>query len=325
MAHILGFGGYVPDRVMTNDDWAKLVDTSDEWLVQRTGIRERRIAADDQSTLDLAEQAALRAIEDAGLSPDDIDEVILASDTPEARIPDTSAYLQHRLGLRQVPTFDLGGSGCAGFVLAVDVARARIAQRPKLVLVVGVEVITKLLSWKERDTTVLFGDAAGAVIMGPDPGRAEVLEVVAGTDGSKADILMLGVGGTSQPFDEGSVARGDYNVLVMDGQQVFKNAVNHMTASVRDVLDRVGRSIDDVALLIPHQANKRILDAVGRKLGTSDGQVYVNVDRFGNTGSASVPLALWEAEANGQIAPGDLVILTAFGAGLHWASAAVQF
>jgi 3-oxoacyl-[acyl-carrier-protein] synthase III len=319
----LGYGGYVPERVMTNDDWAALVDTSDEWIVQRTGIRERRVAAPDESTATLAHRAALRALDDAGMSAGDIDEIIVATDTPEVRTPDTASFLQHLLGAREVPAFDLGGSGCAGFVLGLDVARSRIAFRPKTVLVVGVELITRMISWKERETCVLFGDGAGAVILGPSGGDAELLAVSGGTDGAMTGILTLDVGGTKHPFDPESPDGHDH--LTMHGSEVFKQAVHRMSAATQDVLAEIGATTDDVDLVIPHQANKRIIDAVARRLDVPPERVYVNVDRFGNTGSASVPLALWEARANGHIRPGALVVLTAFGAGFHWSAAAIRF
>ena len=325
MTAIVGFGGYVPERVMTNEDWSKLVDTTDEWITSRTGIKERRFAADDESTLDLAAIAAERALKDAGLTADDIDEIIVATDTPEVYTPDTASFLQHRLGCRNIPTYDLGGSGCAGFVQALDVARARIHFEPKRILVIGVELISRLINWEDRATSVLFGDAAGAVIMDPGSGRAEVLAVLTGTDGSKADILTLQTGGTRHPFTAEAAARGDHQRLDMNGREVFREAVRRMSGVVEDVLDQIGKRLEDVALIVPHQANLRIIDAVGKKLGTSENQVYVNVDRYGNTGSASVPLALWEANEEGLIKEGDLVVLTAFGAGFHWAAAALQF
>jgi 3-oxoacyl-[acyl-carrier-protein] synthase III len=325
MTRILGFGGYVPERVMTNDDWARLVDTTDEWITSRTGIRERRFAADHESTVDLAMAASRRAMADAGLGPDDIDEVIVATDTPEVYTPDTASFLQHRLGLRPIPAFDLGGSGCAGFVQALDVARARIAFEPKRVLVVGVELISRLISWNERATCVLFGDGAGAVVMGPEGGQAEVLDVVAGTDGSKSGILTLLTGGTRHPFTLEAALAGEHQHLVMHGGEIFKEAVQQMSAAVTAVLERIGRTIEEVRLVIPHQANGRIIEAVGRRLRLAPDRVYVNVDRYGNTGSASVPLALWEARTTGLVQPGDLVVLTAFGAGFHWAAAAIRF
>jgi 3-oxoacyl-[acyl-carrier-protein] synthase-3 len=326
MTSILGFGGYVPERVMTNEDWAELVDTSDEWITQRTGIKRRRVAAEDESTLTLAGNAGAMAIEDAGLSPDDIDEIIVATDTPEMYTPDTAALLQDLLGCRHVPTYDLGGSGCAGFVQALDVARARIAFQPKRILVVGVELITRMIDWTDRSTAVLFGDGAGAVVLGPAvDDRPEVLDVLAGTDGSAAGILTLAAGGTRNPFNRETLESGEYNRLVMDGREVFVEAVRRMSEAVTELMTRLGRSMEDIALVIPHQANLRIIDAVRKKLGATPEQVYVNVHEYGNTGSATVPFAMWEAVETGRIERGDLVVLTAFGAGFHWAAAAVQF
>jgi 3-oxoacyl-[acyl-carrier-protein] synthase III len=325
LTRIAGFGGYVPDRIMTNEDWAARVDTTDEWIIQRTGIRERHFAADDESTLDLAQRAAERAMKDASVGAEEIDEIILATDTPDRYTPDTAALLQDRLGCRHISTFDLAGSGCAGFVQALDVARSRIAFTPRQILVVGVELISRLISWEDRATCVLFGDAAGAVVMTPSRGAAELVDVITGTDGSKADILTLQVGGTRYPFGEQAFVSGDYQRLDMDGREVFREAVMHMSGVVAELLVRIGREVGDVALVIPHQANKRIIDAVRQRLGVPEEAVYVNVDRFGNTGSASVPLALWEAKDHGAISPGDLVVLTAFGAGFHWAAAALQF
>ena len=325
MTGIVGFGGYAPEKVMTNEDWAGLLDTSDEWITQRTGIKERRVAADDESTVDLAAHAATAALKSAGLVPDDIGEIIVATDTPEVYTPDTASFLQHRLGVGNVPSFDLGGSGCAGFIQALDVARARIALEPKNVLVVGVELLTRLLDWNDRSTVVLFGDGAGAVVLSPGPGRAELLDVVAGTDGSMTDILTLGTGGTRDPFTLEAAQAGEHKHLVMKGGEVFKQAVRRMSSAVDDLLERIDRSADDVSVVIPHQANKRIIDAVQRRLGLDESVMCVNIDRYGNTGSASVPLALWEAQEAGRIKTGDLVILTAFGAGFHWSAAALQF
>jgi len=325
VAHILGFGGYAPERVVTNDDWARWVDTTDEWITQRTGIKRRRFAAEDESTMTLAAEAASSALKDADLTPDDIDEIVLATDTPEMMTPDTAALVQNRLGCREIPTYDLGGSGCAGFVQALDVARSRIIVEPKRVLVIGVELISRMISMNDRATAVLFGDAAGAVVLGPSGGRAEVLGVVAGTDGSAAEILTLAAGGTRNPFNAESLASGDYNRLVMDGRKIFVEAVRRMSEAASDVLDKVGRSLSDVKLVIPHQANLRIIEAVRKKLDLTEESVYVNVHEYGNTGSATVPLAMWEAVNRGRIEEGDLVVLTAFGAGFHWAAAAVQF
>ena len=239
MAGILGFGGYVPERVMTNDDWSALVETTDEWITNRTGIKRRRFAAEGETTLDLAAAAAVRALTDARLEPEDLDEIIVATDTPEVYTPDTASLLQHRLGCRNVPSYDLGGSGCAGFVQAMDVARARIHFASRRVLVVGVELISRLMSWNDRATCVLFGDAAGAVVMGPGPGEAEMLDAVAGTDGSRWDILTLRTGGTRHPFSAEAAASGAHQNLEMQGTEVFREAVRRMSSSVVDLLHRL--------------------------------------------------------------------------------------
>lgn len=322
---ILGIGAYAPSRVMTNDEWAELVDTDDEWIVTRTGISRRRFAADDETTVDLAAAAAEKALADAGLEARDIDEIVVASDTPEVYTPDTAAFLQHRLGAREVPAYDLGGSGCAGWVLGLDIAATRAHAAAKRVLLVGVELISRLMNWQDRNTAVLFGDAAGAVVIGPGDVKGEILAVAAGTDGSKADILTLTTGGTRRPFTLEGAARGEHKDVVMQGREVFREAVHRMVEAAAEVLERIGRNIREVALVVPHQANRRIIDAVADRLGLTEDRVFVNVHEYGNTGSASVPLALAQAREQGRVGEGDLVLLTAFGAGFHWAAAAVQF
>jgi 3-oxoacyl-[acyl-carrier-protein] synthase-3 len=318
-------GAYLPERVMENDEWAALVDTSDEWIRKRTGILRRRVAAADESTADLATAAASTALTDAGLTAADLDEIIVATDTPEVFIPDTAAFLQARLGAPEITAYDLGSSGCAGFVLALDVAKARAMTGNRTVLVVGVELLTRLMSWQDRNTCVLFGDAAGAAVVGRRSDAAEILAANAGTDGTRSDILGLEVGGTRAPFSEERARRGQHTNLVMHGREVFREAVARMTASSRRVLDEAGVSVAELALIVPHQANLRILNQVRDRLGADPDQLFVNVQEYGNTGSASVPVALWEAREAGRISRGDLVLLTAFGAGFHWASMLLRF
>ncbi len=322
---LLGLGAYLPERVMTNDEWAEHVDTSDAWIVERTGIHRRRFAAADESTADLAVRAAQRAIDDAGLTPADIDEIIVATDTPEVYSPDTASFLQARLGTREITAYDLGSSGCAGFVLALDVARARALQKDRRILVVGVELLSRLMDWTDRNTCVLFGDAAGAAVVGRTSGDAVILAANAGTDGTQSDILGLEVGGPRVPFTEERARARLHQHLVMKGREVFRAAVHRMSACAHELLDQAGLTLDDVALIIPHQANLRILNAVRDRLGVPDEKVFINVYEYGNTGSASVPVALWEARAQGRIQPGDIVLLTAFGAGFHWAGVLVRF
>lgn len=322
---LVGLGAYAPERVMTNEDWCRHVDTSDQWIVERTGIRCRRIAAEDETTVDLGEQAARAALADAGLDPEHIDELIVATDTPEVYVPDTSSILQHRLGLRQIPTYDLGGSGCAGFVQALDVARSRVHTGTRRVLVVGVELLTRLMSWTDRNTCVLFGDAAGAAVVSQVEDSGEILGAVSGTDGSRADILGLEVGGTRKPFTLERAQKDEHHAVVMNGREVFKEAVHRMSQAARQVLEQAGRSLSEVQLVVPHQANLRIIHAVAKQLEVDLERVFINVQDFGNTGSASVPLALTQARAAGRVRRGDLVLLTTFGAGFHWAAMLVQF
>ena len=322
---ILGLGAYVPDHVMTNDDWAEYVDTSDEWISSRTGIKTRRIAAPDQTTVDLAAEAARRALHDAGLRIDDVDEIIVATDTPEVRIPDTAAYLQSQLGAREVPAYDLAGSGCAGFVLALDVARTRSAADNRRVLVVGVELLTREMDWHDRATCVLFGDAAGAAVIGPGADIVEMLAFTAGTDGTQAEILGLESGGTRLPFSLEGARRGEHKRIAMKGREVFREAVRRMSGAALEVLKVAGVSVSDLSLVVPHQANLRIIHAVQRTLGLPDAMMYVNLQDYGNTGSASIPLALSEALAAKRISAGDLVLLTTFGAGFHWAAMVLRF
>ena len=322
---VLGIGAYLPDRVMTNEEWAEHVDTSDEWITARTGIKTRRVAAENQTTVDLAAAAAERALEDAGVEIAGIDEIIVATDTPEVVIPDTAAYLQNRLGAREVPAFDLAGSGCAGFILGLDVARSRAQTGDRKILLVGVELLTKLMDWKDRATCVLFGDAAGAAVIGSGEGAAEIVGFTAGTDGTQAEILSLEMGGTRAPFTLEGAERRDHKKIVMKGREVFREAVTRMSAAAKEVLIQAGAVVEDVKLVIPHQANLRIINAVQKALGVPDNKIHINVQDYGNTGSASVPLALWEARNQGRIDPGDLVLLTAFGAGFHWAAALLKF
>lgn len=322
---VLGLGAYVPDRVMTNDEWAEHVDTSDEWIIARTGIKTRRIAAEDQTTVDLAAAAAERALADAKVEIDEIDEIIVATDTPEVFIPDTASYLQNRLGAREVPAFDLAGSGCAGFILGLDVARSRAQTGDRKVLLVGVELLTRLMDWKDRATCVLFGDAAGAAVIGSGEGAAEILGFTAGTDGTQAEILGLEAGGTRAPFTLEGAQRRDHKKVVMKGREVFREAVTRMGSAAKEVLAQANVVVDDLKLVIPHQANLRIINAVQKALSVPDDKIHVNVQDYGNTGSASVPLALWEARNQDRIEPGDLVLLTAFGAGFHWAAALLRF
>ena len=322
---LIGLGAYLPQRVMSNAEWTHYVDTSDEWITARTGIKNRRIASAEESTADMAVAAAQSALDDAALRAEEIDEIIVASDTPEVYLPDTACFVQHRLGAREIPSYDLGSSGCAGFLLALDVARSRIHSGAQRILVIGVELLTRLMSWQDRETCVLFGDGAAAAVIGRGEGMAEIVAAVAGTDGSQSNILTLEVGGTRHPFSLEAAQSGRHKHTVLNGREVFKGAVRRMSEASCQVLAQANLTMKDVSLVIPHQANLRIIEAVAKRLEVPMEKFYVNIQDYGNTGSASVALALWEARKQGKVKQGDLVLLTAFGAGFHWAAVLLQF
>lgn len=322
---LLGVGAYLPARVMHNEEWSEHVDTSDAWIRERTGIVTRRIASPEETTVDLAVAAARSALERSGVDASALGEIVVATDTPEVYVPDTASFVQHRLGAPEVPTYDLSGSGCAGFLQALDIARARVLLGREPILVIGVELLTRLIDWHDRNTAVLFGDGAGAALVGSGAPAAEILAADAGTDGSRTASLGIEVGGTRRPFTL-EEARGHHQkTAVMNGREVYREAVRRMTEVSQRVLAQAGVGTGDLALVIPHQANARIIEAVGQRLGLPREKVFVNVDSYGNMGSASIPVALWEAETTGRIAPGDLVLLTSFGAGFHWGAMLLRY
>ena len=321
----MGVGAYAPAQVMTNEDWAKHVETSDDWITARTGIKRRHIAAEDESTADMAVKAAQSALAAAKLGPEAIDEIIVATDTPEMRIPDTASFVQHRLGAREVPAYDLGGGGCYGFLQGVDIARSRVLHNGGTVLVIGVQLLLRLIDWTDRNSCVLFGDAAGAAIVGQNGAGPEILSMVSGTDGRHTGAISLPVGGTRHPFTLEAAQQNLQQRVLLEGRAVFKEAVKRMTQAARDALAKAGSSVSDVALVVPHQANLRIIEAVAEHLGLPLEKFFVNLQEYGNTGPASLPVALWDAMRQKIIKPGDLVLLTAFGAGLHWGAAVLQF
>lgn len=322
---IRGLGSYAPARIVTNDDLAHVVDTSDEWIRSRTGIRERRLAGDDETTSDLATAAARRALAAAGLQPADIDLVIVATITPDMPFPSTACLVQHKLGLRQVPCFDLEAA-CSGFLYVLDVAAALLRAGPyKHALVIGAEKLSSILDWEDRTTCVLFGDGAGAVVLGldPTPGLG-LLASRLGADGGDGDKLCQPGGGSAQPASLASIASRQH-YLKMQGREIFKSAVRVMEQSALDLLAAEGLTPQDIALVIPHQANSRIIDAIRERLELPPERVFLNLDRYGNTSAASIPLALDEAVQAGRIRSGDLVLLVAFGAGLTWGSTLLKW
>jgi 3-oxoacyl-[acyl-carrier-protein] synthase III len=320
---ITGLGCHVPERVVTNADLTDLVDTSDEWIVSRTGIRERRIAAPDEATSDLALPACRRALESAGLDPGDIDLLIVATVTPDMFFPSVGAILADRLGMPKAAAYDLS-AGCSGFVYAIaqgyGMVAAGLSQRA---LVVGGDILSRITDWSDRSTCVLFGDGAGAVVI-ERVQRGGFLGFELGAEGSGGEHLTLPAGGSRVPSTAESVTENQH-VIKMNGREVFKFATRVLVSSAETLLERCGKTIDDVDVYVPHQANVRIIDHAARKLGVPSEKVVIDVDRYGNTSSGSIPLALADAEADGRLRPGSLVLMTGMGAGLTWGSALIEW
>ncbi len=309
---IAGLGIRLPDRVVTNDDLAEVLDTSDEWIRTRTGIRERHVAAPEEATSDLAAAAAAAALEDAGLSPADVAAVIVATTSPDHSVGATAPLVAAALGTH-APAFDLNAA-CSGFIYALRVAAGLVESGP--VVVIGAETLTRMVDPGDRSIAVLFGDGAGAVVLVRDE-TARLGPFVLGSDGAGTSMLWTPAGGTRRPFDAAVLAEGSH-YLSMRGGDVYRNAVARMTESARQVLEAADLGVDDVALLVGHQANVRILEAVASRLEVPTERAQVSLDRHGNTSAASIPLALWDARDQGRLHAGDHVLLTAFGAGLTW-------
>lgn len=312
---ITGLGSYLPAQVVTNEDFAKRLDTSDEWIRTRTGIRERHYAAPDEATSDLAFAAGRAALRDAGLTPDDIDVIIVATTTPDHPVPATAPIVAAKLG-RTCTAFDLNAA-CSGFVYGLQVG-AGIAAGGSTVLLIGAETLTRYVDHDDRSIAVLFGDGAGAVVLQRDEAAA-MGPFDLGSDGSELEILWMRAGGSREPFDP--VAHVDASSrMSMRGGDVYRHAVTRMTSSSQIVLESAGLSVDDIDLMVGHQANQRILEAVGQRLGVPEGRSHMTVDRHGNTSAASIPLALDDARREGRLEPGTRLLLTAFGGGLTWGS-----
>lgn len=318
-AAILGLGMHVPPRILTNADLEKIVETSDEWIVTRTGIRTRRIVEGDQAASDLAVPAAEAALRDAGISAADLDLIICGTTTPDMIFPATACIVQERIGATRAGAFDLLAA-CSSFVYGVVTAAQMIeAGLVRHVLVLGAEVLTRLADWSDRTTSVLIGDGAGAVVMGPSSGGGGVLSTVVGSDGSAADILKLPSGGSRIPMTEEAVAKGLHRAR-MDGQSVFKLAVRIVPDAIHEVVRKAGFSLDDISLVVPHQANQRITEAIARATGLPMERFVSTIEAYGNTSSASVPISLWEARSDGRIKDGDHLVLIGFGGGFTWAA-----
>lgn len=325
MAGITGLGINVPARVLTNLDLEGIVDTSDAWILERTGIRERRIAAPGEAASDISVEAARKALEAAGLAPAEVDLIIVATSTPDMLFPATACLVQDRLGAKRAAAFDLE-AGCSGFVYGLAVGAQFInAGFYRNVLLIGVDVLSKVTNWEDRSTCVLFGDGAGAVVLQPVEPPKGILSLYLRADGSGSDLLKLPAGGTRLPASTETV-RERQHYLYMNGREVFKFAVRAMEEAALEVLRRAGVNQGEIDCFIPHQANVRIIDALAKRLGLSPDKVIVNVDRYGNTSAASIPIAFYEGVMNRKIKSGEsLVLLVAFGAGLTWGAVLLRY
>ncbi len=320
---ITGIGSYAPERVMTNDELAQIVETSDEWIVERTGIRERRMAGPDEALSDLSLPAAVDALEQSGLDPASLDLVIVATVTPDMAFPSTGAILADRLGAKDAAAYDLS-AGCTGFVYALAQAHGMLAGGlVDRVLVVGGDVLSRIVDWEDRSTCVLFGDGAGAVVL-ERVREGGFLGFELGADGSGGSQLYMPAGGSRAPATAETVASRQH-FAKMNGREVFKFATRVLVDSAERVLDECGVSVSEVDVYVPHQANVRIIDHARRKLGIPEERTVVNVDRYGNTSSGSIPLALGDAEVDGRLRAGELVLMTGMGAGLTWGSALIEW
>jgi 3-oxoacyl-[acyl-carrier-protein] synthase III len=325
---IIGTGSYLPEKILTNDDLSKIVDTSDEWITTRTGIKERHIAAPEQATSDLAAEAAQRAMAAAGITPGEIDLIVVATVTPDMFFPSTACIVQRKLGATNAVCFDISAA-CSGFLYALQVARHFLnAGTRATALVIGAEKLSSLVNWEDRNTCVLFGDGAGAVVIRAEdtateaPGR--VLSTVMGSDGNLTDLLKVPGGGSACPITAENVADKP-NTIHMEGRETFKHAVTRMCQASEQALAMAGLTKDDIAMVIPHQANARIITAIADRLGLPAEKTFMNVDKYGNTSAATIPIALDEAQRQGRIQRGDIVLLVAFGGGFTWASSVVRW
>ena len=321
---IVGVGSYVPSKILTNHDLEKMVETSDEWITTRTGIKERRIAAENEYTSHMAAEAANRAMKMAGVKPEEIDLVIIATITPDMPFPATACLVQEKIGAKNAAAFDLEAA-CSGFIYGLEVGQQFIMSRTyNTVLVIGAEKLSSIVNWSDRNTCVLFGDGAGAAVLQNREDSHGLLTAVMGADGEKADLLFMPGGGSRCPATKESVdARLHY--LQMDGKQAFKNAVQAMESAATEAMKRCEVDITKIKCVIPHQANMRIIDAVAERLGARQEQLFVNLDKYGNTSAASVAIALDEAVSSGKVSRGDLILLVVFGAGLTWGAAVIEW
>lgn len=321
---IIGTGSYVPEQRLTNADLSKIVETTDDWITTRTGIKERRIAAKDENTSDMGAKAALSAIDQAQISPEEIDLIVVATATPDMLFPATACFVQKKIGARNAACVDIAAA-CAGFIFGLEIGQQFITSHTyDTVLVIGAEKLTSITNWTDRNTCVLFGDGAGAAILRHRGSTHGVISTHIGSDGEFSDILFMPGGGSRCPITRENVDL-NLNTIHMTGKEVYKQAVTAMIDASKKVLEKAGLSIHDIACVIPHQANLRIIEAIADRLKIPVEKFYVNLDRYGNTSAAAVAIALDEANRTGRIKAGDYVLMVVFGGGLTWASTIIEW
>lgn len=323
-ASITGIGSFLPKKVLTNDDLTKMLDTTDEWITKRTGIKERRIVENGATASDLAIEASLHALDDANVLPSEVDLIVAATITPDCLVPSTACFLQDKIGASNAGAFDILAA-CAGFVYALSIAKSFVASGAmKTVLVVGTECLSKITDYTDRSTCILFGDGAGAVIVQRGNGRREIITTHLGSDGSQAELLMLPAGGSKLPTSHETIeSRSHY--IRLKGKELFKVAINNMVDVITKTVAENNMKIEDIDLIIPHQSNIRIIEAAMDRLKLPRKKAYINIDRIGNTSSASIPIAIDEINKGRMLNPGDLVLLVAFGGGLTWSSSIIKW
>ena len=321
---IVGTGSYAPEKILTNAELSRMVDTSDEWITTRTGIKERRIAAKDEQTSDMAAKAALNALEQAKISPAEVDLILVATATPDMLFPATACFVQKKIGATKAACLDISAA-CAGFLFGIEIAQQFITSHTyDTVLVIGAEKLTSITNWTDRNTCVLFGDGAGAAVLKHRGSAHGVISTHIGSDGQFTDILMMPGGGSRTPITREN-ADQNLNTIHMNGKEVYKQAVTAMLRASKKALEIAGLTTDDIACVIPHQANLRIIEAIADRLKIPIEKVYVNLDKYGNTSAAAVAIALDEANRSGRIKAGDYVLMVVFGGGLTWASTVIEW
>ncbi len=321
---ITGVGSFLPRKVLTNDDLTRMLDTTDEWITKRTGIKERRIVENGVTASDLAMEASLRALDDANILSSEVDLIVAATITPDCLVPSTACFIQEKIGAKNAGAFDILAA-CAGFVYALSIAKGFVASGAmKTVLVIGTECLSKITDYTDRSTCILFGDGAGAVVVQRGNGKREIVTTYLGSDGSKADLLTLSAGGPRLPASQATIESHSHYIQ-LKGKELFKTAINNMVDMIVKAAAENNMQVEDIDLIIPHQSNIRIIEAAMEKLKLPKKKAYVNIGRYGNTSAASIPIAIDEVDKEELLNPGDSVLLVAFGGGLTWGTSFIKW